>query len=363
MAKRRGNNEGSWRKKNNRWEYRVSFGRSLSGEIIRKSFYGKTKQECIESFREYETSQHSNIIASDIAFKAWAERYLAAIASKPIKNKSMGEYIIYIKKHAFSTPLLDMPLRNIKPIHAEEFMAQFSKMSSSFRGKLARIMRGVFDSAIENELIINNPFRNIKIKQRIKKATHDNTFSIAECIKIRDFCKNSNCKMRLATQIFLYTGMRRGELLGLQWTDIDFENKTISIRRAVCTTHTGTKQLDNFTKTDAGMRKIPLLPQLECILREEKRKSIFIMPTKSNDYYNPAGFQKTYNDFIAKIEGVRPLGTHAFRHAIASHLKNAGVASDDIAAIIGHKDSHMTDMVYILYDESRAPLAMQKVPY
>jgi len=361
MSKRRGNNEGSWIKKKSGWEYRISLGRNASGLLIRKSFYGKTKSECTQKYANFMKSRP--IISSTMILSDWTDHFIPVVKMRGVKERTLTEYRTYIDLHIKPSFIGAMKLSQIKPMDVDAFISSFSNYSGSFRGKLLRILRNIFKLAIQNDLCVKDPCVNTQVKNRIKKASASNTFNLAECKKIRDNCIDSDSPIALAILIFLYTGMRRGELLGLQWSDINFKKRTISINRAVCIDGKNKKFIDDRTKTPAGLRIVPLTRQLAEALLNAQKRSLFIVCSKHDDYYSPHGFQKAYRKYIANIDGVRLLGTHAFRHAIATHLGNEGVPVDEIANIVGHDDPTVTQKVYMLYDEKRSVQAIQKLPY
>lgn len=216
---------------------------------------------------------------------------------------------------------------------------------------------------MESNVCYKNPTENVSINNRIKEATPDNTFTIKECITIRDHCLSSHSRSSIA--ILLYRYASKGGALGLQWNDVDFEHKLITISRTAATSGSGKKCIKQYTKTKAGMmRQIPLLPQLEQALLSEKRNSLFIIHTKKYDFYNPKSFnQKIYRKYIEQIPNVRQLGTHAFRHALVTHLGNQGGTTADISKIVGHGDTRVTEKIYWLYDMNKAGATMNLLPY
>lgn len=361
MNKRRGNGDGSWRKRNNRIEFIVSIYNKALDRTQRKSFYGKTKAECQQKYIEYISENKE--YADESTLTMWADRFLRRCEVNDLKNATLLDYINLVNNHIKKSAIAKLPMADILPIHIEDYLASYSSSSASMRKKLRWILFSLFDMAIENKACTLNPCKNVKVRTSTKKATPDNTYTVAECALIRNTCIAQSGSISLGVLILLYTGMRQGELLGLQWGDIDCERRVITICRTACADGHGAKYIDQRTKREASTRTLPLLDRLAEILTNASKRSLFIVCTKDGDYYNPKAFNRLYKRFISNIDMVRPLGTHAFRHALITHLGNEGASVDEISRIVGHSDTETTRRVYLLYDEKRSLPALEHLPY
>lgn len=171
-------------------------------------------------------------------------------------------YRLIIRKHL--VPFFgQMRLDEINTVDVQRFYNQHAHQSRSTVNKQALILHGIFESAIEDGVCIIDPTRS-------KRLTYSNKKVVREALAIedaQDIIRNLNkleLKDRLLVALLLFTGIRRGEALGLQWADIDFGRKLINIRRSV--RFAGNKGYIGPTKSKAGVRLIPLEPQLEEIL-------------------------------------------------------------------------------------------------
>lgn len=361
-AKRRGNNEGSWKKRpNGTWEYRVSLGRSADGELIRKSIYGKTKAICLE---KYDELAKSNFIVTDKRMRVgeWADAWLATYKEGSVGSSTYTQYSILINNYIKPSPIGGMLVSDVKPVQIQALVQGIQHMSHSYVSKLKATLWSIFDAAIDNDLCVKNPCATVRIKSQKKRATEEKYFTVEEVEAILESCRKSPSTMSIGIYILAYSGMRRGELLGLQWNDIDFKRNKISIRRVVYLDK-NTKMIKDTAKSEAGIRVIPLLPKLKEYLESAPHKSDFIVPDSHGDFYNPKNFSTAYKAFIRSVNGVRELGTHAYRHALATHLHAAGVDIRTIQAILGHTDITVTGNVYISVDEDALKAAMGKLPY
>ena len=171
-------------------------------------------------------------------------------------------YRLVIRKHL--VPFFgSMRLDEITTVDVRRFYNQHAHQSRSTVNKQALILHGIFDSAIEDGLCVIDPTRSKRLTYS-KKKTFREALSIEAAQDIITNLPRLELKDRLLVALLLFTGIRRGEALGLQWEDIDFDRKLISIRRSV--RFVGNRGYIGPTKSKAGVRLIPLEPQLEEIL-------------------------------------------------------------------------------------------------
>lgn len=326
-----------------------------------KSFYGKTKSECRQKY--IKSLQNCVEIKKGMLVGEWMEKYLPIYKADIKETGTYEHYETLIKKHIKPSFLGSMPLDAVEEIHAFQFMKTQQDLSKSHQTKVKALLKGAFKKAVKNRLCRLNPFDDIHVKNQMKKASYENTFTREECIIIRDYCLANPCMLSRACYILLYTGMRLGELCGLMPSDFDYEVKMITINRVVYRKKGGKKGIKSTAKTDAGLRAFYLLPQLENFLLSLTVDSLYIIHTRAGEYYNSRSFDRMLIEYIAKIPGVRNLGTHAFRHALVTDLARQGVNTDDIALVVGHDDSKTTEQVYYLKDKQRIVSAMQKLTY
>ncbi len=157
----------------------------------------------------------------------------------------------------------------------------------------------------------------------------------------------------------MFTGMRRGEALGLRWEDIDVANNLIHICRSV--THpVGNQPIVGTTKTDNGTRDIPLDPYLLEVLKPMKKNGYIIGDKKP---YTMTKFNTTWNRIKKKIDlhGATP---HVLRHSYLTYLHAAGASDKTLQTIAGHSQISTTLNIYVHStkdDVAKAGETMHKV--
>ena len=346
---RHSNGSGSFRKRaDGSVEYRVSYGYDLSGELIRKSFYGKTQTECRQKKKEYDKRQ---VIPIDKIYTVseWSLRWLELYKKDKCSAEMYDQYNHIIVKY-INKNIGHLKLSAVKPAHIAEMMNKYTDKSESFGKKIMLTLRGIFETAIDNDFCSKNPAKNIK--PEFVKAKEKEIFTEREIEIIEEFCFAERSNISDAFVTLLHTGLRREELLGLKYSDVDFETSTIKIDRAVVY-ETGGKILKDELKTESSRRVIPMFPKVKKIFETKPRISEFIFPIETGEFQSPNGFSGTYNRLLKRINRnnteenqIRELSPHCCRHTFASRLSNKGVDIKIIQVILGHADISMTGNRY-----------------
>lgn len=142
----------------------------------------------------------------------------------------------------------------------------------------------------------------------------------------------------------IMTGLRRGEICGLKWTDIDFTAGTMSIRRSVGRTRYGGISIGE-TKTNAGTRTILMPPSVAELLKAKKDNAIneWIFPhymTPSEPLHPDTAYRKLKT--ILKHAELPLIRFHDLRHTFATHATQGGVDAKTLAGILGHTNASFT---------------------
>lgn len=182
----------------------------------------------------------------------------------------------------------------------------------------------------EHPVVVFNKVEQKKIENEVMKSSKTNHFGIVLC---------------------LYTGLRLGELLGLTWQDIDFDNATIRIDKTsyALTDEDGRyKILVDKPKTEAANRLIPipktLLKELKAI--KKNSSSPFIISTNKGTRVGNRSYQKTYERLLYRA-GVSYKNFHVLRHTFATRALECGMDIKTLSEIMGHKTPAITMNRYV----------------
>jgi integrase len=150
-------------------------------------------------------------------------------------------------------------------------------------------------------------------------------------------------------------GLRRGEIAGLRWNDVDLDGKTLSI--ANNRVDAGGKAAENDPKSAMSRRTLPLPDRLVMVMKAAKtRQSVerlalgggpwdYVVSNEIGDPYHPQVLSRYWRDAVKNAK-LRPIKLHAARHTAATAMHLAGVPIAVIAAWIGHKDASLTMRLY-----------------
>lgn len=213
-----------------------------------------------------------------------------------------------------------------------------------------------FKSAVKRRVIPTNPVEQAdrpKATQYIGKY-----YNAAELKELLD--KAENDPIYIVIILAAYFGLRRSEALGLKWSAVDFENKTVSISHKVIKTDDGIVGMD-VMKTKSSYRTLPLIPQVEDALLKEKAKQ------EEMQRIMRRGYCKKYTDYICvdaigeiikpdyvtnhfkillRDNGLKQIRFHDLRHSCASLLLANGVPMKMIQDWLGHSDMGTTANIY-----------------
>jgi integrase len=139
--------------------------------------------------------------------------------------------------------------------------------------------------------------------------------------------------------IALRTGMRRGELMGLQWSSIDWQVQHITVRHSLCK-YTGELGSPKSNRE----RHIPMDAEVYTLLFKRRRDTGYVFVDPKNNHFNGTYLERRLDE-LCKKAGLRKIGWHTLRHTFASHLAMKGVPLNAVQALLGHS-SITTTMRY-----------------
>lgn len=229
------------------------------------------------------------------------------------------------------------------------FLAQKQYLSASVLEKLHSILFSVFDAAIDNDLCYKNPVKNIKYVSTAipndKKVLTDEQITYA----LEYFRDNLPEGF-----LMLATGMRRGEMCGLKWVDIDFEAETLSIKRSISDKKGG--GVDENQPKWESYRTLPLVSaaigtRLVDLLLSLPKNGDYVFANDEGACHSPNSFSqrlKRHAETMHSTNSDFPVITsHELRHTYGTKLCRDGVDIYTIQKLMGHKDIKMTSELYV----------------
>ena len=279
-----------------------------------------------------------------MTLREWVPQWLEAYKLGTIKERSYHQLELLVKY--FPDSLLDAELNEIKPMHLQGFINQFSQgASKSYMDKMRVLIHALFADAVENDFCEKDPSSRLKIPQIIEKPRE--SFTAEEVKKIVNFALDyPHRRIAVAVLVLLFTGIRRGELLGLKWEDVT--DNTLTIRRGVYQEH-GTACVEDYVaKTPKSLRTVPLMPEIAHHIATLPRVSPFVFGASSGKLWHPRNFSRDYGRFFEALQdqhpNVRRLSIHCCRHSFATLTLGAGADLRVVQQLLGHTDIKTTAM-------------------
>ena len=362
MPKRRANGEGNIRKrKDGRWEGRYTAGYDPeSGKRIIKNVLGKTQAEVKEKLKTaISESQRLDVSkAGNYTVASWVRTWYEVYAEPRIRPNTKAYYTNYIENHIIPG-IGSVPLDKLTTIQIQRFYNNLQKSGRVQRKNFPelrdkslspRVVRGVhtllhncLEQAVAERLILSNPAQGCKLPQLEKKE-----MKILPQEKIGLYLAEAEKRGLLAAfYLELTTGLRRGELLALQWTDLDIENRTLAVTKQV--NRINGELVVSPPKTRNSVRTLALPQQAVDLLIAEHRKhpsNPYLFPSpKTGTMYDPDAFRRTH-DKILKAIGAEHIRFHDLRHTFATLSLKSGVDVKTLSGALGHYSAGFTLNTY-----------------
>ena len=333
MAKRRPAGDGMVRRRDDgRWEGRIVIGHRENGEPLFRHVYAKTQKalldklhQNIECYRDVELTEDSRMTLGQ-----WLDRWLTEYKAGTVRPGTLEGYRRYIEYYIkpqlgdkqislLSQQDIQRMYRRLKTegrIHEHPEMGH--QLSDSMVRHIHSTLHAALKDAVQAHVIPRNPTEgttapkpNYKPKRILTRAELDAFLAVVEQDEVwRDFFQTE-----------LMTGLRRGEICGLQWSDFDEDAGTLKVCRTLHSQRKGEYTVGE-TKTNQGMRTIILPHSVTEILRRRKADAIsqwiFPDPVKPEDPVDPNAAYRHMKTLLRRA-GLPSIRFHDLRHPYVKH--------------------------------------------
>ena len=235
----------------------------------------------------------------------------------------------------------NMLVNELKPLHIDKWYKTFTDRSTLTTAQ--SILKPAMEKAVLREFIKQTPL--ILTKPKFVSSYSLNPFTYEEVLKLINTCKTKWFKNFIGINFF--TGMRTGELIGLKWSDVNFNDYTIEINRTITTGFIQTP------KTKSSQRVIDMLPQCEEFLKEQRKitglcEYVFIAPNLNKHFNTAMSFYPMWKRLLVEC-GLKYRGIYQLRHSFASNMLSSGEDLLWVSSMLGHKSGNITLEKYTKY--------------
>lgn len=366
--KRRKHGEGTiTERKDGRFEAQITLE---NGE--RKSYYRKTYKEAEAALQEARRELKQGTLATgpQQKLKTYLEQWLEEVHKRTIR---LGTYVFYqsiLNNHIYPS-LGHIQLQKLTAQRLQSFYNSKlnEKLSPSFIRSMHSILHSALDNAVRWKLISHNVSDDVSLPQRVSYEVQ--TLTPEQAKNFLTFIQGH--ELETLVTLALTTGMRHGEMTALRWSDINFEDSSLFVRRTV-------KRLGRYKfvegepKTDKSKRMI-VLPSLtleklrEHRIRQEEAR-LKVGPTWQNRdlvFGNTVGGFQYPHHLLRKFHkltdaaGLPRMRLHDLRHSAATLLLTMGVSAKVVQEILGHSNIGTTMNTYTHVQPAMQKEAMDKI--
>jgi integrase len=356
MAKRRANGEGNIRKrKDGRWEGRYTASHDPeTGKPIYKNVLGKTQSEVKEKLKKaIENAEKVDIVkANCFTVGQWLDLWLETYAKLKIRPSSYQTYQGFISNHVKPaiggiplSKLTTMDLQQLYKKLLENGRVDRIEAKSKPKGLSAKTVRNIHQMissactfAVEQKLILSNPASGCALPRVERKEMK--TIPADQLASFFDEAKDSGVYEMY--YIDLATGLRRGELLGLKWDDVDLKNGILHIRRQIMRQNGAVVEAP--LKTKNSYRSIAIPPDAIEVLKAQRSKtcgSEYVFPSPNGGPISPDSVLHMLQR-VLKRAGLERVRFHDLRHTFATLALQNGVDVKTVSGMLGHYSAGFT---------------------
>ena len=356
MSKRRANGEGNLRKrKDGRWEGRYTAGRDPeTGKAIYKNVLGKPQAEAKAKLKQA-IEEAKGLDAAKVGrytVGQWMDVWFENYARVKVRPSSHQTYRGYLENH-IKPNIGQIPLEKVTSLELQKF---YKKLLSS--GRVARLEsrkqpKGLGAKTVRNIHQIISSAMNLAREQKLIAANPADGCALPKlehremqtlpAEQLRTFLEEAReSGVFELYYVELATGLRRGELLGLKWEDLDLKHGVLRVRRQVA--RVNGEVVEAPLKTKNAYRTLPLARETRAVLREQQKKagsSPWVFPSPAGGPISPDSVGNMLHR-VLKRAGLPSLRFHDLRHTFATLALQNGVDVKTVSGMLGHFSAGFT---------------------
>lgn len=353
-----------------------------SGKRIRKSFrIDTTDRQEAEDFllmKKAEFLKGELLMPSHMTVEDYLDEYMDFCEGNNYSTATIRDYKSVIERYL--KPVFGkIKLQELQKVQIQQAYNQWRKKSNASDKPLKaetvrhinRVFKAALNEAVERQYIKSNPAHKIKIAKDPTTNKLD-VYTIEEIRELQRAVKGTD--MELPVALLFDCVMRRGELLGLRFSDIDFDKSTVTIRHSLVESEDSKIPVLKDCKTDDSYREIvvtehtmKLLKKQKVLYRQNKLKygkefidKDFVVCQENGKPFLPKSFTRKWARTL-EIHGLRHIKLHGTRHSAISLLLSEGLPLHMVQQRAGHKDPKITLAVYSHVAKDKQNIVAEKL--
>jgi integrase len=354
------------------YQKNIVIGRNADGSYKRKTVYGKTQKELEEQIAEVKSQLKMGIrIDDDSTFRELSEVWINNYRS------TMNTTWAYQQERYLNLHILpyigDIKVKKLTKFDMQSCINGMREggYSTSTMKKVRNIAAQILQVAMDKKVVIENPFKSIAVTEIPPKDRRPLTEEEIDLITKTW----SGHKMGYAAMMMLYCGLRRGEVLALDWSDVDLKNKVVKITKAI--TFLSNQPIMKGPKSKAGIRDVPIPDFLVEIFKSIVKNSPVFLPNAQGERMSDMAYFRAWDSYEAylnikagghgavggkrKVVVLDHITAHMLRHTYASLLYDAGVDIKSAQRYLGHSDIETTLEIYTHLTKHKEDEAVQSI--
>ena len=310
-------------------------------------------QECRQWLADatFQDSTSDIYAPTNMSVQGWYEYWIQ------LKQKSQKPHTVSAYKNRYEKdikPVIgSMLMMDVRSLHIQTI---YNRMSDKYRTRTMQltrsVLRNMFELALDSNVIIKNPCTKT-LNINIGKASEDKeALSVIEQEKLLSVIDRYAHSIQF--RFVLQTGLRVGEVVGLEWDDIDFEKRELHVKRTMDYNYYTRTWATTTPKSKKSIRTIPLTTEAIRLLRAQREMNKVIpLEWKDKVFLSGKGVpveNRGYNLCLkraCKKAGIRKISMHILRHTFATRCIEGGMKPKTLQVILGHANINMTMNLYV----------------
>lgn len=352
--RRRGHGEGSiYKREDGRWCASVDLG-IVNGRRRRKMVYGETRKEVTEKLQSLQREQAAGVTFSSLTVKEYLAQWLEQTVKRKNRVRTYDRYRADVRNYLVPE-LGKHQLAKLTPAHVQAMLNKLSDAGLSHRS--IRNVRAALRRALNHAMRFGYVVRNVatlvdvpgEITFKPEPLDEEQARRLLEAI--------TGHRWELLYRVALGLGLRKGEILGLRWEDVDFDKATIRITGSL-QRQRGKLERTN-TKTEASIRVIALPPSLLTQLRDHKQAQMrerafarrwkdtgLVFTSSVGTPIEPSDLSRHFKQVLRAVGLPERTRFHDLRHSCATLLIVMGAHPRVVMEILGHSQISTTMNIY-----------------